>query len=559
MARKLTDIDLNRALPPRPPTSEHPQYCSSLQHQDPPSEDKHRNLMHPLQPSSSKLQLHSVAHKLLTQGTPPQAHRIHAELESVDPVKFSPPDNAKAQAAMAECDSIVGLYDEQRVTRFEDILKYSRGLSEPEISPEAVRYQPTKYQHRPKGMSHSVSENNMGFRRHPGNGATAFHETQRSLDQDFDDSQSMYSQESPSFAPPRGRPAPRTPSPIKLLGDIKEDPVMEDYRYPSHTRDIPMDPPASPVKRSRSPMKQLFGEGGFFGRSASMKELPSEEHRKKGMKHLVGRFNERVGGMTEGVSKLIPSSISHGELSKLLPGSLSSRESPSKGGLPRAASKFPVSLSPPEQAKFYSEAELMICATANKYLITQQEEGRMSYESIKKITDLWSQKNRPQVIEFMFDQLTQRDLILYNLNTFRFYGPNAENLVSMHGMMQAWKTLAKEMSVRTFCAGDSTIRKQMQDIYKILEMLGAPMVTFLAFQQIQIRTLKKMREQQRLRDEQEAVKFGVERKWEPPGGFPTGPGRLRGSAESEAYANPFADGAGTPTTPATSKSAIHQF
>ncbi|CAL8578494.1 hypothetical protein XPA_004271 [Xanthoria parietina] len=393
----------------------------------------------------------------------------------------------------------------------------------------------------------------MGFRRRPGYQEVPAQETPEYSDQEILDSQSIYSQESPSFPPPRGRPTPRTPSPIKILGDIKEDPISEGVNDRSLPRSLPMDPPADPTKRSRSPVKHLFGEGGIFGRSASMKELPSEEHHKKGMKHLVGKFNERMGGMTEGVSKLIPSSISHGELSKLLPGSLSSRESPSKGGTPRPTSKFPVSLSPPEQAKFYSEAELMICATANKYLIIQQEEGRMSYESIKKITDLWSQKNRPQVIEFMFDQLTQRDLILCNLNTFRFYGPHAENLVSMHGMMQAWKTLAKEMSVRTFCAGDSTIRKQMQDIYKILEMLGAPMVTFLAFQQIQIKTLKRMRDQQRVRDEQEAIKIGVERKWEPPGGFPTGAG-ARGSAESEAYANPFLDG---PRTPKNAH--VHQF
>lgn len=232
----------------------------------------------------------------------------------------------------------------------------------------------------------------------------------------------------------------------------------------------------------------------------------------------------------------MPTSISHGDLSKLIPASLSNRESPSKSGSAKVASTFPVSLTPPEQAKFYSEAELMIVATANNYLIIQKEEGRMSYESVAKITNFWAQKNRPQVIEFMFDQLTQRDLILHNLKTFRFYGPNAENAMSMNAMMNSWKTLAKEMSVRTFCTGDSTIRKQIQDIYKILELLGAPMVTFMAFQQIQVRILKIMREKQKERDEHEAIKFGVERKWEPPGGF--GP---RGSAESEAYTNPFAN------------------
>ena len=124
------------------------------------------------------------------------------------------------------------------------------------------------------------------------------------------------------------------------------------------------------------------------------------------------------------------------------------------------------------QAKLYSEMELMICATANQYLSTQAEQGRMSVESLQKVTNFWESKNRPQVIEFMFDQATQRDLVFYNLRTFRFYGPNASNLVAMNIMMQAWKTLAREMSVRTFCTPDSVVQKHMQDTYKILEMLG---------------------------------------------------------------------------------------
>ena len=161
--------------------------------------------------------------------------------------------------------------------------------------------------------------------------------------------------------------------------------------------------------------------------------------------------------------------------------------------------------------------ELMICATANQYLNVQQQEGRMSVESLAKVTQRWASKNRPQVLEFMFDQATQRDLVLYNLHTFRFYGPSAENLVSMNSMMQAWKTLAREMSVRTFCTPDSVIRRHMHDCYKILECLGAPYVTFIAFQEIQIKALAMMREEQKKRDDYEAIKFGVERRWEPTG------------------------------------------
>ena len=209
-------------------------------------------------------------------------------------------------------------------------------------------------------------------------------------------------------------------------------------------------------------------------------------------------------------------------------------ESPTKKSpaeTPVKKSKFPVSLGPPVQARLYSEIELMICATANQYLMTQHLEGRMTVESIAKITYFWTSKNRPQVIEFMFDQLTQRDLVLHNIKTFRFYGPNAENPVSMHAMMLSWRSLAKEMNVRTFCQPDSVVRKHMHDCYKILEMLGAPLVTFLAFQEIQVKALKLMKEKQQLRDQHEKIQFGMERRWEPPAG--------KVSNESDEMDDPF--------------------
>ena len=91
--------------------------------------------------------------------------------------------------------------------------------------------------------------------------------------------------------------------------------------------------------------------------------------------------------------------------------------------------------------------ELMICATANSYLSLQQHQGRMSVESLTKVTQWWASKNRPQVIEFMFDQATQRDLVLYNLKTFRFYGAHYDDILAINSMMQSWKSLAKEMWV----------------------------------------------------------------------------------------------------------------
>ena len=225
-------------------------------------------------------------------------------------------------------------------------------------------------------------------------------------------------------------------------------------------------------------------------------------------------------------------SVQTEDLSKMIPAVFDVHTSPSKPPKIPQTTKFPVSLEPPEQSKLYSEIELMICATANKFLIVEKEAGRMSYDSVERITQFWTSKNRPQVLEFHFDQATQRDLVEYNVKTFRFYGPSAENPMAMHSMLLAWKNLAKEMSVRTFCSPDSMIKKNMHDCYRVLEMLGAPMVTFLAFQEIQVDALRKMHERQMLKKEYESKKFGVEMRWEPPGGWSP-------KHNGEGWENPF--------------------
>lgn len=132
--------------------------------------------------------------------------------------------------------------------------------------------------HRPKAMSQSRSEGNMQKRVPPTRIETRFdpvllekrncHITIEQENNPLRDS------------PSRGRLAFRTPSPTKL-DDIAENQEM-DY-------------PPSPVKRSRSPVKQLFGERGWLGRSTSMKELPSEEYRKTGFKHWGEKLKQKVG------------------------------------------------------------------------------------------------------------------------------------------------------------------------------------------------------------------------------------------------------------------------
>ncbi|KAL9602526.1 MAG: hypothetical protein Q9219_001821 [cf. Caloplaca sp. 3 TL-2023] len=473
-----------------------------------------------------------------------QAQRVRAVpdnmpsyYENLDPVKFSPYGDSDADATMTPTNFDVEsdldpFFHRERSTRLTDFFRDYDETSARIFFSSGPSHQQTKYGDRPKGMRQSFTDNNLSFRRGHSPQASpsiSYHSTESE--------ESQHASVKPLFAQERGRIPASKASPAKSLEGIPEDHESGDRYSYSPQKQLPEIPdlPASPTKRSRSPMKQLFGDRGYLGRSTSMKELPSEEYRRKGMKHLGERLKQRVGGVTGSVSKLIPSSISHGEISKFIPSALSNLGSPSKSGGGVETSTFPVSVEPPEQAHFYAQAELMICSTANAYLKDQHEAGRMSLESLTNITNGWAQKNRPQVLEFMFDQLTQRDLILHNLKTFRFYGPCAENGVMMNSTMNSWKTLAKEMNVRTFCMGDVTIKRHIQDVYMVLELLGAHRATFLAFQTEQIKVMAIMRRKEELRKEAQKVKFGVERAWMPPGGWP------QDSTTSEAYVNPFFD------------------
>ena len=73
----------------------------------------------------------------------------------------------------------------------------------------------------------------------------------------------------------------------------------------------------------------------------------------------------------------------------------------------------------------------------------------------------------------------------------------------LNATMYAWKVMAKEMSVRTFCTPDSVLRKHMHDAHRVLEMLGAGLSTFLALQELQVSALKEMADAQKKRLERQ--------------------------------------------------------
>ena len=163
--------------------------------------------------------------------------------------------------------------DGERYTKIEDFfdpeeVRTPRGRDIIQKLPQKAYKVPT--------MPHSQSENNIAFRSGVSSSSNSSQFSHISLPRE--DDHIRFSEDtaiSSTFS--RGRSSRRTPSPTKDLEDIQEDQSL-------------MTP--SPSKRSRSPMKRMFGEGGWLGKSMSMNELPSEQYRKTGLKHWSGKIKK---------------------------------------------------------------------------------------------------------------------------------------------------------------------------------------------------------------------------------------------------------------------------
>jgi hypothetical protein len=146
------------------------------------------------------------------------------------------------------------------------------------------------------------------------------------------------------------------------------------------------------------------------------------------------------------------------------------------------------------------EVEFMIVLTANGFLMNQFSQGRIAVDSIKKTVDMWKGKGRPVVIEFMYDQATQRDLVTVNQHNFRFHGERAADDVRINSMLYNWKQVASHMSRRTFCDADTVALKLLFDVEQILELLGACEGFLLKLQHIRATVNETMRVARQKRD-----------------------------------------------------------
>ena len=324
-------IDLNRALPALPTHSSshilsNPLSNPSSSTSQPTENTEGRLTGSTLTPSASvsKQKFQNLTHEFLIPSTPQYSPRTTDKLGLLDPVKYSPVEGNVENSNMPTayvislflCRYLVNMlsydsnsahkelstmdsYRDLRFTQVEDM--YNDAVQCNDVPQyvdssmnsvfndgkgRAVHVTPqhgaAKTYYKPHGMSQSLSETDFYDRRQQR--APAVIRSPHFEMGDIERESPLLSINKGLDSPPesptrRGRPINRTPSPVKLE-DIKED--------------QPMNFPSSPIKRSRSPVKQLFGENGWLGRSTSMKEMPSEEFRKNGIKHWGGKLKQRV-------------------------------------------------------------------------------------------------------------------------------------------------------------------------------------------------------------------------------------------------------------------------
>ena len=170
--------------------------------------------------------------------------------------------------------------DDERYTKLGDFID-SEDMKTPTNPTNLPPALPSK-KYKAHGMPHSQSEGNIHYR--SGHSSSSSGSRFSHIYLALDDRARPSEDTATSSTPSRGRSSRRTPSPTKELEDIKE----------VHS---PATPPPSPPKRSRSPMKMMFGEKGWLGKSMSMNELPSAEYRKTGLKHWGGKLKKGVGNL----------------------------------------------------------------------------------------------------------------------------------------------------------------------------------------------------------------------------------------------------------------------
>lgn len=142
----------------------------------------------------------------------------------------------------------------------------------------------------------------------------------------------------------------------------------------------------------------------------------------------------------------------------------------------------------------------MLVTSANMFLLHEAAAKRLAPEVVKVEQQKWAARGFFPVIDFQYDSTTQCSIVSTNIMSLRFHGIARENnLLSIKAAITAWLNVSQFLTQRVYCQPDVLIRNILHDGSKVLDLLGAPEKTVLAFYDMQIKALAQMNRVRRLR------------------------------------------------------------
>lgn len=199
--------------------------------------------------------------------------------------------------------------------------------------------------------------------------------------------------------------------------------------------------------------KTLIGENGWLQRTNTGKTSNSSPQKKGGILDSIKKVAKELGASRRG-------------------------RSTERAAMPRSRSasrpRTSTSLDPREQSLLYCELEFIVSTALDAYISSQLGEGRLVAERLARIAEAWAAKGRPRVSGFRYDVETQLDLVRAHLHEFRFHGRRQGQPVEIAGLLDAMRTNARTIRIRTFCWPDPVVAKQILDAQALLSTLGSP-------------------------------------------------------------------------------------
>lgn len=161
-----------------------------------------------------------------------------------------------------------------------------------------------------------------------------------------------------------------------------------------------------------------------------------------------------------------------------------------------------ISLDAREQSLMYCELEFHLTAALNDFITAELDKGHLVPDNLKKVSDWWAAQGRPKVVGFRYDLETQIQLVSLHVNDFNFYGRRQSNPVEITGLLDAMKTNARQMRIRTFCQPDSVVAKQLVDAQSLFNMINVSNLQQVALSEV-AQFFKVIVERERERDQRE--------------------------------------------------------